>query len=87
MIYITAIRLSAVGHESITSVKWLNSVTGKAGTTTTADMVTFIRQGNVVQVAGESGPSVVDVVDVVPPHLRSRSDQQWTNNLLALPRY
>lgn len=85
--YITHIRLSPPAsndHRHIVNVKW--SQAGQVGQSTRAAMVDFINEGNAVFVHGN--PSArVGVVKATPPYLRTYADQNWTNNLLALPRF
>jgi hypothetical protein len=38
-------------------------------------------------VAGDSGPAEVRVVNANPSYLRTVEDDNYTNNLLWLPRY
>jgi hypothetical protein len=68
----------------------LNSSDGKSKTASRSTMVDYIEvKKNPVKVGGEDGP--VDVQVVRPsngtPYLRTRRDQDWTDNLLNLPRY
>lgn len=85
--YITHIRLSpptSNDHAHITEVKWLQGA--EAGSTTRQGMVDFINQGNAVYVQGNPDARV-GVVNASPPYLRTYADDQWTNNLLSLPRF
>jgi hypothetical protein len=88
--YITAVHLSGGTAEAhITSVRWLNSSTGMSGTTSVDGMVAWLRKGNQAQVAGPDGPVQVVVVDSPggTPYLRTVANGDWSDNLLALPRY
>lgn len=74
-------------HEHIASVRWTNPSNGDTGQSTRASMVTFIEDGNRA-VVGEGVQQVeVGVVEASPKYIRTYADKQWTNNLLALPRY
>jgi hypothetical protein len=91
MVYITHVRLSSGGsaHEHITSVQWRNSNDGKSGSSTKAEMVTWIRdKSGDARVRDARGNDVsVGVVDANPPYIRTYADGIWTDNLLALPRF
>lgn len=87
-VYVTAIHpTEARLHEHIGSVRWLNSSDSTSKTLTTAAAVDWLRKGNKLYVAGETGPVEVRVVDATPPYLRTVANDQYTDNLLALPRY
>lgn len=85
--YITHVRMSppdSNDHQHISEVRW--SQPAEIGNCSRAAMVDFINQGNSVFVQGS--PDVrVGVVNASPPHLRTHSDGNWTNNLLSLPRF
>lgn len=49
-------------------------------------MVEFINKGNQVFVHG-APDAQVKVMNANPPYLRTSADGNWTNNLLALPRF
>lgn len=88
MIYITAIHLEGgSAHQHIASVRWINSVDGVSKTSSRTDMVTFIEAKNAVKVGGENGPVSVGVVNGTSKYLRTYADDEWTNNLLSLPRF
>lgn len=90
MTYITAVHMAGgTQHQHIAGVRWLNGVSGKSDTTTTAAMIEFMDKGNAVQVGGSDGPVTVSVVrpERGTPYLRTHADKQWNDNLLALPRY
>jgi Protein of unknown function (DUF3892) len=89
MIYITAVSVRAPGTHAkhITTVWWLNGTRGSSNTLSVPDMVSFIREGNQVQVGGPDGPVNVEVVDADPPYLRTVADQTSRDNLLQLPRF
>lgn len=88
--YITAVEVgSPSADERITRLQWLNTQSGVAGRSGTADMVTFIDKGNEVLVGGENGP--VEVTVVRPSgrssYLRTERNGTRTDNLLDLPRF
>lgn len=89
MIFITAIHLNGgTGHQHVAEHWWLNPADGKTGKTSTAGMVTYLQdKSGDVKVGGASGAVAVFVVKATPPYLRTAADKQWTDNLLALPRY
>jgi hypothetical protein len=74
-------------HEHIQSVKWINPSDSKAGQTSRAGMVEFIEKGNRAVVGEGSQQVEVGVVNATPKYIRTHADGEWTNNLLALPRY
>ena len=77
-------------HQHITSYKWVNEADNGSGTSTKPAMVEFLDVKKGRAYVG-SGSSRVDVGVVRPqsaaPYLRTYADQQWTNNLLSLPRF
>ena len=91
MVYVTSVHL--VGgdrHEHIASVRWTNPQTNEHSQSTRAEMVTWIdsKQGDArVRDRGRD----VQIGTVHPqhgqPYLRTHADREWTDNLLALPRY
>ena len=89
MLYITAVHMAGgTGHQHIAEHWWLNAADGKTGKTDTAGMVKFVNDNpGSVKVGSANGPVSVFVVDANPPYLRTGADKQWTDNLLALPRY
>lgn len=89
MVYVTAIHLvGGSGHEHIAEFWWLDPQDGKTGKTSRAGMVDYIGNKNgVVKVGGADGPVSVFVVEAQPPYLRTGANKQWTDNLLALPKY
>jgi hypothetical protein len=89
MVYVTAIHLlGGSGHEHIDEYWWLDPADGKTGKTNRAGMIDYIKHKNgVVKVGGLDGPVSVSVVDGYSPYLRTHANRQWTDNLLALPRY
>jgi hypothetical protein len=75
-------------HEYISGVAWLNIETGKAGRSTAATIIDYIRQNGPFVVGGEDGWTEVHVVGSgANVYLRSVKDQTPTDNLLYLPRY
>lgn len=91
MIYITAIQPAwAKQEQNIASVRWLEPTKGTSGTNTVAEIVTFIESANsgTAKVAGATGPSQIGVYEVNGrKYLRSYADDDFTNNLLELPRF
>lgn len=89
MVYVTAVHLvGGSGHQHIEEFWWLDPGDGKTGKTSRGGMVDYIRNKNgVVKVGGPDGPVAVHVVDGHPPLLRTVADNQWSDNLLALPKY
>ena len=88
VVYITAVHMSdGSRHEHIASVMWLNPETGKTGQNLKADMVEWIEENGVAQVGSPSGPVEVGVVNGTPKYLRTHANGQWSDNLLALPRF
>jgi hypothetical protein len=89
VIYVTAISpAGATSYTGIASFRWLNSDTGKAGTTNRAGMVEFIESGKRAQVAGEDGPSEIGVCENSgTKYLRTHADGSWNNNLSNLPKF
>lgn len=87
-VYVTAISPQTAGqHEHIAAIRWLDSSKSTSNTMPTATAVDWLRKGNKLYVAGDSGPVDVRVVDANPPYLRTVADNSYTDNLLALPRY
>lgn len=87
MYYVTAIHPKASAHESIQSVRWLNSDSGKSGQNTITQMVSWFEDENgSAKVAGPSGPSIVAVVKGSSGRkwLRTHANGEWNDNLLAL---
>lgn len=88
--YITGVHLLGGNqHEHISSVRWLNTVDGVSNVSTVAAMVEWIDWGNASFVGGSDGRVSVGVVRPAgrPAYLRTHADGQWTDNLLALPRF
>ena len=88
MIFITAIHLSGgFEHPHIDRVMWLAAQEGTSGVASRQGIVDLIRQGHQLRVAGGHGPAVVGVVEGEDAYLRTYSDDEWTDNLLSLPRF
>jgi hypothetical protein len=91
-IEIAHIRLSdgIQDHEHITDCKWKSLSDGKVATSSKATLVDWIDNENGTAYVG-SGSQRVNVGTVHPqvgkPYLRTYADGNWTNNLLALPRF
>ncbi len=89
--YIAAIHLSGgTGHEHITQLVWMNGESHKSGINPIADLVAFIEEKK-GDLKVSDGTTAVPVGVVHPkqgtPFLRTFKDKQWTDNLLAIPRY
>jgi hypothetical protein len=92
MIEIRAIRLSGEsGHEHISSLQWRNTQTGATGQSTRQAIVEWLEESKANQaVVANSGTWVYVGVrrpPQGPPYLSTYADGNWTNNLLALPRF
>jgi hypothetical protein len=89
MVRITTVHMAGgEKHEHIESVKWIDPADSKTGSSTRAQMVEYIEAKKGRAVVGEGMQRVgVGVVDATPKYIRTYADGNWTNNLLALPRY
>jgi Protein of unknown function (DUF3892) len=90
MVYITAIHMMSGGtaHEHIADVRWYDPDTKNINTSSRATMVDWIANKNgVAKVTDGKSAVEVRVVQGTPPYLRTRANNRWTDNLLALPRY
>jgi Protein of unknown function (DUF3892) len=88
-IYVTAIRLAGgAGHEHIAWVRWqdVDNPT-ETGERSRAEMVDWIEEGGEAYVRGGGRTVRVGVVHDDPPYIRTRADEMWTDNLLALPQF
>ena len=73
--------------EHIVAVRWADPDTGEGGWKTRPEMVEWIRAGEVVWVKKGLMDNVrVEVVDASPPYIRTKADDELSDNLLALPR-
>jgi hypothetical protein len=54
---------------------------------TTAHAVDWLQKGSKLVVAGDTAAVEVRVVNASPPYLRTAEDGNYTDNLVALPRY
>lgn len=89
MVYVTAIHQEGgSGHEHIASVKWRDPADGNTGESSKATMVDWIKnkKGD-ARVTDGTTTVKVGVVDASPPYIRTYADGEWTDNLLALPKY
>ena len=88
-INITAIHLvGGEKHEHIQSVQWRDRSSNETGQATRATMVDWIgNKGGSAFVKDNVGSVPVLVVDAKPPYIRTKKDDRWTDNLLALPQY
>lgn len=91
MVYIYAVHMNSSGgrHQHIASMRWRNPDSGKSGQSTQAEMVAFVRKpSTAAYVCGGDGHMArVGVVEETPPYVRTHADGDWSDNLLALPRY
>lgn len=91
-IQITHVRLSAGGtrHEHITDLQWVQGRDGSTGSSTKLDLINWIAKGEGRAFVG-SAPSKVAVGVVNRPgtqrYLRTCANDEWTDNLLSLPRF
>jgi hypothetical protein len=91
MIQITAIRLAGgERHEHITDVRWSSAFTS-AGQSTCRGIVDWLSTNSANRAVVAGGAKYVDVAVVQPPggsaYIRTKADGEWTDNLLALPRF
>lgn len=89
---ITHKRLSSgSGHEHITHLAWTNEQSNESSSSTRAVMVQFVDDNAAGAAYTREGERKVLVGSVHPssgePYIRTYSDGQWTNNLLALPDF
>jgi Protein of unknown function (DUF3892) len=92
MIEITAIKLSGgAGHEHISSLQWRNTQTGATGQSTRQAIVEWLEESKANQAVVAGGGTWVYVgvhrAPQGPAYLSTYADGDWTNNLLALPRF
>lgn len=92
MIEIKAIRLSGgPGHEHISSLQWRNTQTGATGQSTRAAIVEWLEESKANQAVVAKGGTWVYVgvrrPAQGPLYLSTYADGNWTDNLLALPRF
>ena len=89
-IFIAAVHMAGgTQHEHVSQLVWVSEETYKSGISPTGDLVNFIENGNSVMVGDGTTKVAVGVVkpQYGAPYLRTYADKQWTDNLLALPRY
>ena len=89
---ITHKRLSqGTGHEHITDLKWTEEQSGDPGQSTRAAMVSFVDENPAGAAYTREGSQRANVGSVHPEYgaayVRTYSDGEWTNNLLALPDF
>jgi Protein of unknown function (DUF3892) len=93
MIEITAIRLegSSARHEHISSLQWRNIQTGATGQSTRQAVVDWLEESKANQaVVLSKGYRVYVGVrrpENKPKYLSTFANGEWTDNLLALPRF
>lgn len=86
---ILAVSLDGSDHESITHLQWQRPCSW--GITTTQALIAWLREDPTHEAwlaVGEEHVRVEVVTPLgAPAHLRSRSEGQWGEHLLALPRF
>lgn len=89
MIYINQVRLSGgTVHQHIVEVGWRDAADGETGISTTATVIDWIdNKGGAAKVTSGEQSVDVGVVHAERPYLRTHADGEWTDNLLALPRF
>lgn len=92
MIEITAIHLQGgERHEHIGAVHWRNTQTGATGQSTRDAVVVWLDESNANQAVVAHNGTWVYVGVCRPtggqPYLRTHADGDWTDNLLALPKF
>ena len=92
MIEITAIRLEGdTKHEHISSLQWRNIQTGAAGQSTRQAIVDWLEESKANQavVVRDGNRTYVGVRRPKnrPKYLSTFANGEWTDNLLALPRF
>lgn len=89
MVYVTEVHMSGGSrHTHIAEVRWRNPRGGKCGSSGVQAMIKWLSEkGNVAYVRHGGSDVRVGVVKTKPPYIRSYADGDWTDNLLALPRY
>ena len=88
MIHVTAVRLAGgASHEHITAVRWRNPADQNTGESSREVMVDWINKGGDARVQAGSREVTVGVVKATPPYIQTHADGEWTDNLLALPKF
>jgi hypothetical protein len=92
MIEITAIsQEGGEGLEHIASVRWRNTSTFATGQSTRRQIVDWLNESKANQAVVANGSTWVYVAVVQPaggqPYLRTRADDELSDNLLALPTF
>jgi hypothetical protein len=92
MIEITAIKLQgSPSHQHISSLQWRNIQTGATGQSTRQAIIEWLEESKANQAVVVSNGMRVYVgvgrPQNGPKYLRTHADGEWTNNLLALPRF
>ena len=76
-------------HQGIAHYGWVNERTGAKGTSTRREMIEFLEAKGGTAYVKDSKGNVADVeiekAAAGTESLRTRADQTWTDNLLALP--
>ena len=86
---ITHVRFSGTSktHQSIVRYKWQNEQTAATGDNDKPSMIDWINKGGQAFVVSGANRAQVLVVNDNPPYLRTKADNTWTDNLLALPTF
>ena len=89
MVEITQVKLAGgERHEHIVEVAWRNPDDGATGRTSREGMVEWLRKpGSYAFVSAAGRQVAVAVVNAPEPFIRTHTDGEWTDNLLALSRY
>jgi hypothetical protein len=89
VVYITEVHMSGgAGHMHIAAVRWRDPRDGQCGSSTREMMVDWIGNKNgTARVRHGTDDVKVGVVNAKPPYIRTYADGEWSDNLLALPRY
>ncbi|HEX6700874.1 MAG TPA: DUF3892 domain-containing protein [Gaiellaceae bacterium] len=89
VVHIYSVSLSGgSGHQHITRVRWKNPDTDETGENSTSAMVDWIKnESGKAYVCGGGHLARVLVVKANPEYIRTHADGEWSDNLLALPRF
>jgi Protein of unknown function (DUF3892) len=87
-VFVTAVHMGGGNdHQHIAQIRWLDCGNSTSQTMNLANAIAWLEKGNQLLVADGDGPAAVQVVHAKPPYIRTAANGQWTDNLLALPRY
>jgi hypothetical protein len=92
MIEITAIHQEGgKEHQHIASVQWRNTATSATGQSTRQAIVDWLNESKANQAVVADASTWVYVGVIQPtsgePYIQTHADGQWSDNLLALPRF